>query len=86
MRMYQPAWNLLKRELQIQISAKPNLHARIYKAIRKEKDMDTIYKMECADRGESATLSSTSSGLILTIQMHITTSTKNLNAHNLGIS
>lgn len=73
MRLYQPAWNKLKKNPNepLVISAHRDIHRRIYKAIRKEKNMDTLYHLELDDEGKRAVLSSTSDGnaLIITIQI-----------------
>lgn len=83
MRKYEPAWNQLKKQKILRITAAAHLHPRIYKAIRKEKDLDTIYKYELSESGEKAILSSQSSGLILVIHMRVVTSLKSLNSSNL---
>lgn len=57
MRMYEQSWISLKKSeaspKRIEIIAHPAFHKRIYKAIRKEKDMDVMYKLALQD-GESA--------------------------------
>jgi hypothetical protein len=70
-RMYQPSWEALKasKTKSIQIVAHSRLHARIYKAVIKEKDMDTVFKLELADDCKRATLSHTSKDNILTISI-----------------
>lgn len=70
-RMYQPAWENLKvsKTKSIEIVAHPKLHARIYKAVIKEKDMDILYKLELADDCKKATLSHKSKGNILSISI-----------------
>lgn len=82
-RLYQPAWNHIKKEGFIRLSAEAHLHPRIYKAIRKEKDMDTVYKYEMAERGDAGWLSSSSKGTILTIILTVRASVKNYNPTNL---
>ena len=74
MRMYEPAWNRLKNNPseKLVISAGKHLHARIYKAIRKEKHRDTIFHLELEASGKRAVLSSTSEGNALFISMTIT--------------
>ena len=49
MRKYQPAWEQLKQTGKVVINANPRLHARIRKAITKEKYYDTGYKLEWLD-------------------------------------
>lgn len=82
-RLYQPAWNTIKLNGSIRLSAEAHLHARIYKAIRKEKDMDTVYKYEMAERGDAGWLSSSSKGTVLTIVLTVRASVKNYNQSNL---
>ena len=56
-RKYQPAWEKLKLENIVRIAAHPAVHARILKAVIKEKDMDLVYKMKMADDCKSAIIS-----------------------------
>lgn len=48
-RMYEAAWNKLKTDKELRIRAHPKLHARIRKAIGKEKYYDVAYKLECSE-------------------------------------
>lgn len=74
--MYEPAWLSLKRSSdnpkRIVIAAPKAFHRRIYKAVIKEKDMDTVYKLQLSDNAQSARLSKVSDGGKLTILMHLT--------------
>lgn len=49
MRKYQPAWEKLKAEKIVKIAAHPLVHARILKAIIKEKDIDLVFKLTMAE-------------------------------------
>lgn len=49
MRQYQPAWEQLKQYKFCEIVAHRKFHARILKAIKKEKDIDLGYKLECSE-------------------------------------
>ena len=71
MRKYQPAWNQLKNNPSqpLVISAHRNYHPRIYKAIIKEKWMDTVYHVELDFKGYKAKLTSKSSGDLLTVTL-----------------
>lgn len=75
-RMYEPSWLALKKSVlspkRIVIAAPAIFHPRIYKAIKKEKDMDVVFKMELAEREipQTAKLSSKSDGGKLTIFLH----------------
>lgn len=46
MRQYEPVWNRLKKDLQVQLTAHRSLHRRIIKAVTKEKWMDDAFKLE----------------------------------------
>lgn len=76
MRMYQPAWEALKKSVddpkRIAIAAHPLLHRRIYKAVIKEKDMDVVYKLALTEREipQRAWLSRESKDGILVIRLH----------------
>lgn len=76
MRMYQSAWNRLKNNPNepLVISAHGKLHARIYKAIVKEKYMDTVYHLILEDEGKTSKLSKVSQGnaLVITLTLSIT--------------
>lgn len=71
MRMYQPAWIQLKSnpKLPLVIAAAPALHPRIYKAIIKEKWLDTPYKSNLAARGYRSELSRESNDGMLSITL-----------------
>ncbi len=75
MRVYEPSWIKLKTSTkspkQIKIAAAAKLHPRIYKAIIKEKDMDTVYKYQLSENAQSARLSKKSTGGELTITLHL---------------
>lgn len=73
MRMYQPAWNRLKQNPNepLVISAHGKLHKRIYKAIKKEKNLDNVFSLLLDDEGKRAVLSSKSEGNALKISLEI---------------
>lgn len=79
MRLYQPAWNQLKSypNTALVISAVPALHARIYKAVIKEKYKDTLFHTEMDFQGYSTKLSKISKGNALSITLHIIPSVEN---------
>lgn len=66
---YQPAWNKLKREGKVRLVAAPEMHERIWNAIRKRKNRDLGFKLECAEQYKSASLTRSSEGNVLTIQL-----------------
>lgn len=76
MRLYQPAWNRLKNNptAPLVISASPHLHARIYKAIIKEKNIDLIFHLETSESKRTSKLSRRSDGnaLIITLSFNST--------------
>lgn len=53
---YQPIWKALKREGKVRLVAPPVLHIRIFNAVRKRKNLDLAYKLECADQFKDARL------------------------------
>lgn len=71
MRLYQSAWNKLKSDptKPLVISAGPHLHARIYKAIIKEKNIDTVFHLETAESQRTSKLSKRSDGNALVITL-----------------
>lgn len=73
MRKYQPAWNQLKNNPSepLRIAVHRNYHKRVYKAIIKEKWMDQVFHLEQSMAGNRTTLSSSSQGDVLTINLHI---------------
>lgn len=75
MRMYQPSWIALKDSKEspkrIVIAAPAKFHPRIYKAVIKEKDMDTVHKYLLSENAQSARLSKESKGGKLVIFMHL---------------
>jgi hypothetical protein len=56
MRTYEPAWHKLKSDLELRIAAEPSVHARIVKAVIKEKNMDVIYKIQLDEECKRAIL------------------------------
>lgn len=56
-RKYEAAWKKLKEKNIIKIAAHPAVHARILKAVIKEKDMDVVYKMQMAEDCKRAIIS-----------------------------
>lgn len=84
--MYQREWELLKSKGHggsIKISAPSLVHKRVYKALRKEKDIDLAYKYELSEQGKAAVLSASSTGLILTVTIRIKDAVKYFNSSNL---
>ena len=73
MRKYQTAWNQLRDNPSqpLVISAHPAYHRRIYKAIIKEKNIDTVHHLVVAEQGMESKLSRRSEGNALVISLTI---------------
>ena len=73
MRLYQPAWNKLKSKPDepLIIAANPRLHRRIYKAIIKEKNIDTVFHLLLSEQNLTSKLSRVSDNNTLIISLHI---------------
>jgi len=67
MRQYEQVWLKLKRDRIAKVTAHRSLHARIYKAVVKEKWMDTGYKIEIEPY--IATLWHTRKGSVITFTL-----------------
>lgn len=72
-RQYQPIWNQIKRDGFCDVSTHRQWHARVKKAVIKEKDMDLGYKLECSEHYPAiiAVLFSKSEGSILRFRLAI---------------
>lgn len=53
---YQPIWDTLKEKHQARLVAPMALHTRIFDAVRKRKNLDLAYKLQCSDQFKSARL------------------------------
>lgn len=73
-RLYEPAWIRLKKNPAetLVISADKRLHRRIYKAIAKEKYMDTLYHIELDMEDKTSKLSKVSEGNALKVTLTVT--------------
>ena len=71
--MYQSAWAQLKRDPSkpLIISANKHFHRRIYKAVIKEKWLDSVFHLDLSFEGLSSKLTKKSDGDILTITLKI---------------
>ena len=69
MRQYQPIWSQLKTKHLVSITANRRFHARIIKAVVKEKWMDVAYKI--AIEPDYSLLSHTIVGSVLTFHLKI---------------
>jgi hypothetical protein len=64
---YQPIWDALKREHKVRLVAPTVLHARIFKAVKKRRNLDLAYKLECSELHKKPKLWCESDGNVLTI-------------------
>jgi hypothetical protein len=61
-RQYQPLWIKIKTTGKASVAAAPLFHKRIIKAVVKEKDMDTGFKILCDEKKTPCRLVSSRSG------------------------
>jgi hypothetical protein len=71
-RVYFPLWNKLKLQGTVQISAPRPFHARIIKAVIKEKHMDLSFKYKLSENCQRATLKSRRNGALIIFTLHYT--------------
>jgi hypothetical protein len=69
MRKYQPIWERLKVERVAQVSAPPKMHARIIKAVRKEKWEDHHWRRMLRNQNYLHHIESTRKGEIITFNL-----------------
>jgi hypothetical protein len=69
MRKYQPIWNSLKENLEANIAAPPEIHARIIQAVKKERWRDAGWKYLLLEKGIKYKLAHTSTGSILSFSL-----------------
>lgn len=72
-RLYYPAWAQLKTNpnIPLKIAAPDRHHARIIKAITKEKWLDSVYKLELSSEGKYAILKSERDKNLITFTLRI---------------
>ncbi len=69
MRKYQPAWLKLKQKGSLSILTPKHLHARVIKAILKERTMDTGFRYELSEANKCAKVFAKSDGNIITFKL-----------------
>lgn len=69
MRKYEPIWIKLKAEGTASLAAQPSLHARIIKAVRKEKDEDIGWKLLNLEQDAKYTLFEKIEGKLVTFYL-----------------
>lgn len=71
MRIYEPIWDKLKKDKKVTLVSVPALHKRIIKAVKKEKNMDILFKFECSQNCKKARLISKVDGKKLTFMLKL---------------
>ena len=69
MRKHQPIWEQLKLTSTVSIAAEEKLHARIVKAVIKEKSSDLAWKYLQLDKGKKWKISYTKEGKLITFKL-----------------
>ena len=69
MRKYQAIWFKVKQKGTCSVSAPRAVHRRIIKAVVKEKDIDTVFKLECSERNTRARMLCSRNGLVITFTL-----------------
>lgn len=69
MRKYQPIWETLKAHRSCTITAPKHMHARIIKAVIKEKDSDTLYKFQHAEEFSRKVIQKEVTGSTITFKL-----------------
>ena len=75
MRKYQPIWEQIKANGYAQVKAEPNLHARIVKAVIKEKNKDLGFKQLALEIKKVYKLNITYTGSIILFSLEDATPT-----------
>ena len=65
MRKYEPIWNKLKDKGTAYLTAPEVLHARIIKAVTKEKYNDDLFRFDCSQASKKAKLVVQTNGSII---------------------
>lgn len=71
-REYEPIWIKLKKRKECYITAPKELHARIVKAVIKEKYNDHLFKLDCAENCKKARISYQKKGNIIFFKLNLT--------------
>jgi len=69
LRKYEPIWIEVKSSGKAALTADPRLHARIKKAVIKEKDNDLGFKLTASEEGKKYKLTVVSTGQVLTFNL-----------------
>jgi len=68
-RKYQPIWNTLKQKKRVVVVHPAHLHARLIKAVLKERTMDTGFRYELAEANRNAKVLSNSDGNMISFRL-----------------
>lgn len=71
MRTYQPIWESLKVNHTVTIQANPSAHARIIKAVAKEKDKDLGFKVLVSESFQRSVLKAKINGNQVTFELNL---------------
>lgn len=77
MRIYQPIWDTLKEKKKIVLIDSKSRHKRIVKAVKKERTMDSSFRLDCDITGKKVILKNVSEGNKLTL--YLTTKVAGIN-------
>ena len=69
MRKYQRIWEALKSYHTVSLEAELTMHARIIKAVRKEKNIDLGWKLLSLELGKKYVLTESVSGSVITFTL-----------------
>ena len=79
MGQYKDAWNQLKSRGKIVLASPSQFHARIIKALVKEKNKDLGYKLQLSEDNRKAVFTSKSEGNTLKFYLRVETNTVDVN-------
>jgi hypothetical protein len=71
MRQYETIWNRLKQDQRVSVTSPRHYHARIIKAVKKEKWKDLVHKLLLSEQDQYARLVLARSGPVITFTLQI---------------
>lgn len=78
MRKYTPIWLQLKQKKRVTVVHPAHLHARLIKAVMKERTMDTGFRYELAEANRNAKVLSKSEGNMIVFRLKLYLSPEDL--------
>lgn len=69
MRHYEPIWLAIKKDFKASLKADPKLHARIKKAVMKEKNKDEGFRLLASEQGKGYNLKILITGNIISFSL-----------------